>query len=348
MSTSSTIRFAVIGTGMIARFHAQAVQASEGAKLVAAYGRNAKTAKEFGESFGIKTHASLEALLADPEIDAVTIATPTGDHGSVAIPAAKAGKHMLCEKPLDVTAEKADAIIRAAADHKVLLAPIFQSRYAENSVRIKKALVAGRFGKLLMASASIKWFRPQSYYDSSAWRGTYALDGGGCLMNQGIHFIDLLLHFAGDVAEVYGHAATMTHKMEAEDVAAAVLKFKSGAIGVIEGSTSTAPGFPAKVELCGERGSAILEADKITRWEFTDQDPMDEEIKKSMTGGNFGSGASDPKGISIEGHKKQIEELVRAIREKKPIATTGEEARRPIALINAIYASSQSGKPIRL
>ena len=241
----NTVKFGIIGTGAIAAMHAKALEACEKAELVSVFDKVTERAAKFAEQYEVRAIDDFEKFLADPEIDAVTVATPTGIHGQVALPAAKAGKHILCEKPLDITLEKADAIIDACDDNDVILSAVFQSRYGSAVEAIKEAVDAGRLGKMVLANTHIHWFRSQEYYDSAGWRGTWELDGGGALMNQSIHNIDLLLYLNGDPAEVFAYTDTLTHEgIEVEDTAVAGIKFKNGSLGTIEASTSCAPGFP--------------------------------------------------------------------------------------------------------
>ena len=346
------VKFGIIGTGGIAAKHAEAIHNAVNAELVAVYDQIPERAKAFAERFGVRAAASFEEFLADPEVQAVTIATPTGIHGKVAIPAANAGKHILCEKPLDVTVEKADAIIDACHAHGVILSAVFQSRFVRNVELIKQAANAGRFGKVVLASAQCKWFRTQEYYDSATWRGTWELDGGGALMNQSIHTVDLLLYLNGDVEELSARTATLSHTgIEVEDNAVAILKFKNGSLGTIEGSTSCAPGFPRRIEISGSKGSVVLEDNKLVRWQFTDEEPEDEEIRRNcgLPEVVSGGGAGDPLAISSEGHRKQIEELAAAILAgKHEVRLSGVEGRRAVAVICAIYESSRTGKSVRL
>jgi len=340
------VRFGIVGAGMIANYHAEAIRTVPQAELVAVCGTNPARTKAFADKRGIAAYTDLDTFLAQAPIDAVTIATPTGLHEAVAVPAAKAGKHILCEKPLDVTPEKSQAIITACRQAGVILAPVFQYRFGHGAITVKKALDAGRFGKLLLVSGRIKWWRSQEYYDSGAWRGTWDLDGGGCLMNQSIHTIDLMLHFGGKPEQVFGYTATRTHTgIEVEDNACAVLRYENGALGVIEASTSCAPGFPLRIEVSGERGTAIIEGDTIIDWRFADTDPGDAAILAQIGGRALGSGASDPKAISTEGHRLQIEDMTRAILTGTPPAIDGAEAKTPVELICGIYASMQSGRP---
>jgi len=340
------VRFGIIGAGTIAAFHARAIQAVEGARLTAVFDTVGERSRDFAAKHGIKSYTNLDEFLKEAPIDAVTVATPTGLHGSVAIPAALAGKHVLCEKPLDTTTEKAQAIIDACRKGGVILSPVFQYRFGEGAMAMKAAIEAGRFGRILLVSGKIKWFRTQEYYNSGAWRGTWEFDGGGCLMNQSIHTIDLMLHFAGAPAEVFGYTATRTHSsLEVEDNACAVIRFASGALGVIESSTSCAPGFPLRIEVSGERGTAVMEGDSIARWDFADSDPRDDIVKAAMGGPKLGDGGSDPKGISIEGHRLQIEDMVGAILHGKEPAVDGREAKLPVELICGIYESMRTGRP---
>ena len=340
------VRFGIIGAGMIADFHAEAIKSVPDARLVAVCDSNSERAAAFARKHGVECHTDLGDFLARAPIDAVTVATPTGLHGAVAIPAALAGKHVLCEKPLDVTAEKSQAIIDACRKAGVLLVPVFQYRFGSGAIQLKRAIEAGRFGRLLHLSGRIKWWRSQEYYDSGAWRGTWALDGGGCLMNQSIHTIDLMLHFGGRPEQVFGYTATRTHTgIEVEDCACAVLRFESGAMGVIESSTSCAPGFPARIEVSGERGTAAIEGDAITEWRFADSEAGDEALLAGIGQEKLGSGASDPKAINVEGHRLQIADMTRAILTGGQPAIDGAEAKIPVELICGIYASMKTGRP---
>ena len=346
------VRFGIIGTGAIAAMHAEALKDAKNAELVAVFDQVTERARQFAEKHNVRAVDNFEEFLADPEIDAVTIATPTGIHGKVAVPAALAGKHLLCEKPLDVTIEKVDEIIAACDKTGVLMMSVFQSRFVKNVSLIKKAIDEGRFGKIVLASCQCKWFRTQEYYDSATWRGTWALDGGGALMNQSIHTIDLLQYLNGDVEEVTAATATLTHTgIEVEDNAVAIIKYKNGALGTIEGSTSCAPGFPRRVEISGSLGSVVLEDTKIVRWQFVNDEPGDEEIRKNGGFGEVvsGGGAGDPMAISSNGHRLQIELLSDAIlKGKQNIELDGREGRRAVALICSIYKSAETGKPVKV
>ena len=345
----NTVKFGIIGTGAIAAMHAKALEACEKAELVSVFDKVTERAAKFAEQYEVRAIDDFEKFLADPEIDAVTVATPTGIHGQVALPAAKAGKHILCEKPLDITLEKADAIIDACDDNDVILSAVFQSRYGSAVEAIKEAVDAGRLGKMVLANTHIHWFRSQEYYDSAGWRGTWELDGGGALMNQSIHNIDLLLYLNGDPAEVFAYTDTLTHEgIEVEDTAVAVIKFKNGSLGTIEASTSCAPGFPRRLELSGSKGSITLEDDCITNWTFAEYHPEDKVTQeKYADGDNMKGGSGDPMAISYEGHRRQIKDMTEAILSGKESKLSGREGRRAVQLICGIYESAKTGKPVK-
>ncbi len=340
------IKFAIIGTGMIAERHAAALAEIPGAELYAVYDREIRRAEEFAKKYPVKVYRTFDELLNDSQLVAVTIATPTGVHKEVAILCAEAGKHILCEKPLDVSLERADAIIAACDKNDVYLSAVFQSRFSNNVKLIKDAVDTGRFGRLVLCSAQVKWYRSQEYYDNAGWRGTWELDGGGALMNQSIHIVDLLLHLAGNPEMVHAFAGTLTHeRLEVEDNVCVSIKFKNGALGVIEASTSCAPGFPRRLEISGEKGSVILEDDIITRWQFIDERVEDKTVPFGKAG--LKSGAGDPRGGSHEGHRRQLLDLIDAINHQRQLLIPGSEGRRALELICGIYESVETGQAVR-
>jgi predicted dehydrogenase len=346
---SDPIGFAIIGTGMIANFHAEAIRAVPGAKLVAAYSRNQDNCRAFAEQQNCRAAASIEELVSDPSIQAACVTTPSGAHADGAVPFLQAGKAVLCEKPLEVSLEAVDRILNAAESGGGLLAGVFQNRLGRGAQLLKEAIAAGRFGRLTLCSAYIKWWRAQSYYETSNWKGTWKLDGGGALMNQGIHAVDLLQWLVGLPEKVTAFYDTLAHPgVEAEDTLAAALKFPNGALGVIEAATSCYPGDDLRVEIRGDKGSATIVNDKITRWEFAEAQPGDEEIRTGSGAGVIGGGTSDPKAISTEGHRRLIEDLVGALREKRSPMIPGAEARRAVSLILAIYEAARSGRAVEL
>ncbi len=339
------MKFGVIGTGMIAAFHAQAIRAMEGAELGGVCGTSAAKSERFAREHGGRPYPSIEAMLADPGIEIVTIATPSGAHLAPALAAIAAGKHVLVEKPLEVTTARIDDLITAAEEAGVVLAAILNRRFHPALDAFKAAVDAGRFGRLTSASAYVKWYRDQAYYDSAPWRGTWKLDGGGALMNQSIHTIDALLYLAGPVASVQASTACLAHDgIEVEDIAVALVEFANGARGVIEGSTCTwsEQGHPARVQLAGTEGSVFLADETFEVWDFkhpAEEDAMIRSRHLGSAGG--GAGANDPKAIGFLQHQRNFEEVVAAINAGRTPRTSAAEARRSVELIEAIYASAR-------
>ena len=342
------IRFAIVGTGNIADFHARAITLVPGAELVAVHSRRPEPGQIFAAKYSAEFVENYDALLARPDVDAVCITTPSGTHAELGIAAARAGKHVLSEKPLDITPARVDALAGACAENGVQLGGIFQARFGQGAQALKRAVDAGRFGQLAWASAYVPWFRGEQYYASAGWRGTWELDGGGALMNQSIHAIDMILWLAGEWQEVSARCTNALHtNLEVEDTAMAWVKFASGATGVIQGSTACFPGEPRRVELKGSTGSATLVDDRPTFWQFETEWPEDDTVRDWANAAQIGGGASDPNAISIEGHRAQIEDFAGAIREGREPAIPGREGRRAVELIGAIYASSRENAIVR-
>ena len=348
---SKKVGYAIVGLGNIAPVHAESIDAVKGAELVAVCAKQRRKAREFAAKYGGKAYTDVADMLARDDVDAVSLCVPSGMRAEMAVACARAGKHVLAEKPLEVTTKRVDQMIRACDEAGVLLGCVFQNRFADGAVHVKKAIDQGRFGKLVLGDAYIKWIRSQAYYDSGAWRGTWELDGGGALMNQGIHQIDLLLWFLGDVKTVRAQMATVAHKgIEVEDLATVLLEFENGAQGVIEGSTAIYPGHPARVEVHGTEGSAVLEDGKLQFWQFKKGKPVDRKIEAGLKGeSELGTGAADPvAGLKFEGHRRQIEDFTRAIRTGRAPKIDGREGRRVVVLLEAIYKSARTGRKVKL
>lgn len=345
-----SLGFAIVGTGMISRFHARAIEDVRGAKLVACCDMAADRAKAFADEVGCTPYDDMKKMLTDSSVDVVTIATPSGAHMEPAVQAAKAGKHVIVEKPLEITLRRCDKIIDACKKAGVKLGTIFPSRFHDSSIQMRKAIDQGRFGRLTLGDAYVKWFRTQEYYDSGAWRGTWKLDGGGALMNQAVHTVDLLSWLMGPVEEIQAQTATLAHKrIEVEDVATATLKFKSGALGVIEATTAAYPGYLKRIELHGSEGTAVLEEEDLKIWDFAKKKPADKAIHKAMQQSkSTGGGAADPSAIGHHGHTMQFKDFVKAIKTDGTPAVDGHEGRKPIEIILAIYKAAQSGKKVTL
>jgi len=306
-------------------------------------------AKKLAEPYGAAVYTDYKEMLQRDDVHAVSLCVPSGMRLEIGAAVAKAGKHILAEKPLEVSSDRIDQLVNAADDAGVQLGCIFQYRFADGPRHVRKALDDGRFGRMVLGDAYIKWYRSQEYYDSGAWRGTRKLDGGGCLMNQGIHQIDLLLWFMGPVKSVYAETALLGHTgLEVEDLAVAVLEFESGARGVIEGSTAIWPGHPARVEIHGTEGSAVLEDGELSFWRFKEDTPDDKRVREAANKDSaVGTGASDPiSGLKSEGHRRQIEDFAMALRDNRPPAIDGREGRRAVAVIEAIYESAERGERV--
>ena len=342
--------FGVIGCGMIAHFHAKAIADIRGATLVAVCDTAPEAADRFAEAAGCKSYHSLKRMLADPAIDVVTVATPSGAHLGPAVAAAAAGKHVIVEKPLEINLRRCDRVIAECKKAGVVLSTIFPSRFHDPSVEIKRAIDAGRFGRLTVGDAIVKWYRTQQYYDSGAWRGTWQLDGGGALMNQAIHSVDLLTWMMGPIVEIRAHTAMLAHKrIEVEDVAMATLKFACGALGVIEASTAIYPGYLKRIEIHGTTGSAVMEEEDIIAWDFAKRKPRDKAIHAKMAGRQSGGGgAADPAAIGHHGHTGHFKDVLAAIRKGARPLVDGPEGRRSVEIILGIYKAAETGRTVKL
>jgi predicted dehydrogenase len=343
--------FAIVGCGMIARFHAKALAEVPEAKLVALVSRKEANARALADSLNLTCDVStdLPKVLSRKDVDVVIVTTPSGAHMEPAVAAARAGKHVV-EKPLEISLERCDRIIDACCTNGVQLCTIFPSRFGDANLALKRAVVEGRFGRLTLGETTCKWWRPQSYYDEGGWKGTQALDGGGALMNQAIHNVDLLCWMMGPVTHISGFTATLAHeRIEVEDTAVACLRFANGALGVIQATTSVRPGLPKTIAVHGDHGSVVIEQDDILRWELTPGTDLDEQIRQRFahkTG--VSGGSSNPAAISHEGHARQLRDFVEAIQLKRPPLVDGAEGRKAVEVILAIYRAAASGQTVRL
>ncbi|MSR33055.1 MAG: Gfo/Idh/MocA family oxidoreductase [Gemmataceae bacterium] len=352
MHSTRQLGVAIVGCGMIARFHSRALAEVANTRLLALVGRNTKNAQAMKEELNLSCdlYSSLEPVLERKDIDIVIIATPSGAHLEPAVAAAKAGKHVVVEKPLEITAERCDAIIQQCDKNKTLLCTIFPSRFHDANRELKKAVMDGRFGRLTLGETTCKWWRTQAYYDEGGWKGTKALDGGGALMNQAIHNVDLLLWMMGPVTHITGFTATLAHeRIEVEDTAVACLRFANGALGVIQATTSVHPGLPKTLGIHGDKGTVVIEQEDILRWDFLTPSPHDEEVKARFAQKVGASGgASNPAAISHQGHQRQLDDFVKAILQGGKPLVDGKEGRKAVEVIQAIYASIASGKVVEI
>jgi predicted dehydrogenase len=334
------VRFGIVGTGMIGKYHAQAVRETPGAELVAVCRSNPGKTEDAAREYGVACEPSYEALLARSDVDAVCLCTPSGLHAVQTLAAARVGKHVLVEKPMALTLLDADAMIAACREADVRLGVALQRRTDPTFRAVRAAVEAGELGSLVLGATSVPYVRPQSYYDSAEWRGTWAMDGGGALMNQGIHLADLLLWFMGDVAEVDARSATLAHDIEVEDCVTARLRFTNGALGTIVATTAAAPGFPHRVEVYGSKGGVQIEGEDVVRWEGASPARV---TPRGSAAAAAGAGAA-PTGIKHEGHVRLVADLVAAIRERRAPIVSGEEGRRSLSLVLAVYESARTGR----
>jgi len=345
-----TYGFGIIGCGMISDFHSAAIADIKNGKLVAVSSRKAENSQRLVDRYSIQAYSDYNEMLNRDDIDIVCVCTPSGAHMEPAVAAAEAGKHVIIEKPLEIALERCDAIIESCEKANVRLCAIFNSRFSDASQLVKDTVSSGRLGQLTLGDAYVKWYRSQDYYDSGDWRGTMELDGGGALMNQSIHAIDFLQYVMGPVESIQAFTDTLAHKrIDVEDVAVAALRFKNGALGVVEGTTAVYPGSLKKFEFSGTKGTIVLEEEDIITWEFEEEEPEDAEIKKQFTEKKSGGGgASDPRAINHDNHRRQMINLIQSIENNIPHLVDGREGRKAVEIILAIYQSSKAGKTVHL
>ncbi len=341
---SQPVKLAIVGSGAIAQTHAEAIGRISGAKLTAVCSRDPEKARLLADRFGARSFTKIEDMLGEADVEGVLVSTASGVHQDAVIPALRAGRHVLCEKPLEISLERVRRMIGEAEASNRILAGFFPLRFGAGAAALREAVDAGRFGRLTFLSARVKWWRDADYYRLSTWRGRWDLDGGGALMNQGIHAVDLLQWFGGVPTEVSAFSGQLAHPgIEVEDTLAAIVRFEGGAVGTIEAATSCYPGLNLSLEVSGNRGTAVLENDRITDWRFEFELPGDDAIR-SGEGGQVGGAVSDPKAISCEGHRHQIASFCEAIRGEPARIIDGRHAGRAVAIVEAIYRSAASGK----
>jgi UDP-N-acetyl-2-amino-2-deoxyglucuronate dehydrogenase len=341
--------FGIIGAGVISAYHAKAIQAHPDGRIVAVADVVKSSADRFVAEYGGEAMTDLGAMVRRPDIDAVCVCSPTYLHAEHALAAMKAGKPVIVEKSMAINLIDATQMIVTAGEQNVKLAVIFQKRTEEAPGRIKKAIAAGVFGKMVFGDASLKYWRNQAYYDSADWRGTWAMEGGGSSMTQGTHGIDLLLYMMGDALKIYAWMDTVAHtRIEVEDAAVALLKFKNGAYGRLQTSTATNPGQGNVFEFNGTHGSAVLVEDKITHWAVSDS--KETLAKETIVGveGKAGTAASSATVFPVEGHIKQMANFIAAVRDGEPLICDGAEGRRSLQLIMGLYESARRSEEVYL
>lgn len=328
----------LIGGGNISETHARAARAIPDVEIAAVYGTNAEKVRKLCADHGGTPYTDFAAFLAERPMDLVIIGSPSGLHATQGIAAAKQGLHVLTEKPIDISTSRADELIEAAKQSRVQLGVIFQDRMKPHIRQLKDWIDRRLLGKPLLVDARVKWYRPPEYYANSRWRGTLALDGGGALMNQGIHTIDLLLWLLGDVSRVQARVATRLHDIESEDTATAILEFANGALGVFYATTAAYPGYPRRVEISGSEGTVVLEHDRIIAVNLRNAPP--EGAKFAERDENQSSSSAVVS--DFRGHQAVIEDFLCAIRKDTTPACDGQEGRRSLALVETIYRAARS------
>lgn len=349
------IRFGIIGCNGIGRTHAKAIASLPDAQLVAAADIVPEYAQQLADEFQVKPYSSAQEMLANEELDVVDVCTPSGYHGEGACQVMRSGRHVIVEKPMDIKLPIIEEMLRVQRETGVKMAVISQHRFDVASQQVHKLVEEHAFGRLVLGNAIVPWWRSQAYYDSGAWRGTWALDGGGILMNQCIHSIDLLQWLMGPVKSIQAYTDTLAHTMETEDVAVAVLRFASGALGTISATTAAYPGVGTRVEVFGTRGSAIIEDDQLGYLHLARDD--------SKEVGAYGVGSKEhgrpkaetaaaagqePSALSLNSHALQIADMMRAIREDGTPLVDGYAAKHPVEIILGIYESSRTHKEVTL
>lgn len=330
---SKRLRIGIVGCGSMGREHLRLVAELPDVEVAGVCDPHAPASQNVGECFGVSAWNDMEAFCREAKPDVVHLCTPSGLHGEQGIIAARHGIHVLSEKPLDINLSKADALIAACDAAGVNLGCIFQRRMSPAMQTVQRALANGEMGKLISCSVAIKWWRSPEYYASSAWRGTWAMDGG-VLANQGIHALDQLVWMAGAVEEVeYIHAATVMHTMQAEDFALAVVRFANGARGTIEATTCCFPDLASRIEIYGTNGSAAFDDARVVKFGIGGEDRMPTLADQGFLTG----GGSEPMAINLTGHRAQIADFYAAIRENRPPLVDGREARLSIDLLDKLY-----------
>jgi predicted dehydrogenase len=332
--------FGIVGAGSIADLHAKVITEMDTAVLAGCCDSGSGRAKGICDQYGGAVYTDYQAMMDDPAIDIIAIATPSGFHYEPAIAAAKAHKHVLCEKPLEISLDRIDAMIAAHDQAGTYLGCIFQNRFTDTMLPLRQAIQQGRFGTITHVSMQVPWWRSQDYYDGT-WRGTWKLDGGGAMMNQSIHLVDMLIDLMGMPVDIQAYIGTLGHDIEAEDTAVAILRFESGALGSIYGTTASWPGRKRQFEITGTKGTVMYTDTSVTQWQFADSQLNDEQILKGISESNQSGGAADPMDMSHQYHQRNFQAFVDAIDKNIPFTLDGKEARKSVELILRLYKSGQ-------
>ena len=350
---AKTLRFGIVGCGVIGPVHAEAIASLPDAQLVSVVDTNPQQAQKLARQYGARPYIQLQDMLDREPVDVVIICTPSGLHGELACQVMRSGRHVIVEKPMEITRDAIDEMLRVQQATGVKLAVISQHRFDQASLQVRELVEEKAFGRLVLGNAIVPWWRSQQYYDSGDWRGTWKLDGGGVLMNQSIHSIDLLQWLMGPVKSVFGYTDTLVHRMETEDVAVAVLRFANGALGTIAATTGAYPGVTTRIEIFGDKGSAVIENDRLSFLHLARDDKQSissygvapQERKQHE---DTGSTSQNPAALSASSHALQIADMIRAIREDGTPLVDGHAARQPVEIILSIYKSARLQKEVTL
>ncbi|GAC1427022.1 MAG: Gfo/Idh/MocA family oxidoreductase [Ktedonobacteraceae bacterium] len=346
------LRFGIIGCGVIGPTHAEAIDSLSDAQLIAVADPIANKAQKLADKYNVTPYTDIQVMLAREQLDVVTVCTPSGEHGKHACQVMRTGRHVIVEKPMEITRAAIDEMVRTQQEMGVKLSVISQHRFDAATQQMHTLVQEHAFGRLVLGNVLIPWWRSQAYYDSGAWRGTWEFDGGGVLMNQSIHSIDLLQWLMGPVKSLYAYTDTLAHRMETEDVGVAVLRFVNGAVGTIAATTGAYPGVTTRIELFGDKGSAIIENDQLSYLHLA----RDEQEQA----GDYGtapttrkqtvdsSTAHNPAALSANSHALQIADMIRAIRENGTPLVDGDTARQPVDIILGIYESVRTHREVML
>lgn len=334
------INVGILGAGNISQTHARAAQAIPGVQITAVLGTTREKAAKLAGTVGATAYDDLERFLAHKPMELVAIGTPSGVHAEQSIAAVSRGLHVLVEKPVDITTERIDKLIAAADRARVKVGVFFQDRLKPDLVRLKKLMESGALGTPVLADGRVKWYRPPEYYRESRWRGTWALDGGGAVMNQAIHTVDVLQWLMGPVARVSARTAARVHDIEVEDTAVAVLEFASGALGVFEATTSVYPGYPRRIEVTGSEGTAMIEGDALVALDLRSGPAAGDTKEATSTISSFSPVVAD-----ASAHQRILEDFIDAIQKNRAPVCDVRDGRNSVAIVQAMYASAREGKP---
>ncbi len=335
------VNIGILGGGLIGSIHAKAIAEVPNARLTVVIDAATERADALASEYGVAAEYDLGVALKRDDLDAVHVCTPSGTHAKLGTIIADAGKHVLVEKPLDISLAAGKRLVEAGKRNGVKVAVIFQKRFTPAAQRVHQAMAGGELGKLIQCDAYVKWYRDPKYYSDSPWHGTWAMDGGGALINQGVHMVDLLKWIGGPVRSVVAKRRTALHPIEVEDLIDALVEFENGALGVIQASTALYPGFPERLDVHGSRGSAVIEGSDLAEWAVQGQETESRE-------GALPSGASDPGAIGHRYHVPVIQDFVDAIIEDREPMVSGQDGLETLELVMAIYKSAQEGQEVAL